>query len=96
MFVATGPEIGERIKQLRESAGLSQNELGRRAGISGQAVSLIEAGKRDPTWGSVLKLARALGVTISAFDPDTDQLEQEPDGPPAEEPPTMPRRRKKK
>lgn len=56
--------LGERIRQARESAGLSQSALSRLAGISGPAMVELENGlNTKPTASIVTALARALGVT---------------------------------
>lgn len=46
----------------RAERGLSQEDLARRAGIPRPNLSAIERGKRDLTLGTLLGLARALGV----------------------------------
>lgn len=56
-----------KLIELREAAGLSQTELGKRAGITKQAVSHLERGIREPTWGTVQVLAQALGVECQVF-----------------------------
>jgi tetratricopeptide (TPR) repeat protein len=56
------PSLGDRIKQLRHAAGLSQEELG--AGlVTGSYISLIEAGKRAPVPEVLVGLAQRLGTT---------------------------------
>lgn len=58
--------IGERIKQARESAGLTQRQLADRLGIraSGfQRISGWETGLRTPSRKNAEKLAEVLGVT---------------------------------
>jgi transcriptional regulator with XRE-family HTH domain len=62
-----GDLFGERLRALREAAGLTQTELGKKAGVSQNAISNLEAGKRQPQWAVVVKLARALGVATDAF-----------------------------
>jgi|SRR6185437_7118911 len=52
--------VGECIKLLRESAGLTQTELADSAGISGSLLSLVESGKRDPSVKTLRDIARAL------------------------------------
>lgn len=42
-------EIGARIKEVRKSAGMSQEEFGRNIGISKPSVSLLESGKNNPS-----------------------------------------------
>ena len=60
--------FGQRLRQLREEAGLSQAELWDRAGVSRGTGEKIEAGiTRSPGWDQVLRFARALGVTPDAF-----------------------------
>lgn len=53
--------LGERIKQARERAGLSQAALAQAAGIRQQTLSALEAG-RAATTRSIVPLAEALGV----------------------------------
>jgi transcriptional regulator with XRE-family HTH domain len=55
-------EIGNRVRELRQVRGLTQRELGRRAGLSHGAVSHLELGIRMPAAATVEKIARALGV----------------------------------
>lgn len=54
----------EKVIYLRLSKGLSRDALGRRAGISRQAVRLIERGDVVPRPETVLALADALGVPV--------------------------------
>ena len=55
-------EIGKRVRELRLERDLTQGELGDRAGVSLQAVSLIETGHRVPSATTVEGIARGLGV----------------------------------
>lgn len=56
--------LGERIKRLRHAAGLSQDALGRLCGVTGQAIWLIEAGRRKSVYPeTAARLANALGVS---------------------------------
>ena len=55
--------FAERLRRLRESAGLTQEELAGRAGLSAKAVSLLERGERTrPYPNTVTSLAEALGL----------------------------------
>jgi transcriptional regulator with XRE-family HTH domain len=54
--------VGRNVAALRRTAGFSQEELAFRADVHRTEVSLIERGKRDPRLGTLVKLARALGV----------------------------------
>ncbi|MDR7566963.1 MAG: substrate-binding domain-containing protein [Armatimonadota bacterium] len=53
-----------RVRQVRESRGLSQAGLARLAGLSRQALSAIEAGRYLPNTGVALRLAQALGCAV--------------------------------
>jgi Zn-dependent peptidase ImmA (M78 family)/DNA-binding XRE family transcriptional regulator len=61
VFVA---KIGARIRRFRRQAGWTQSELARRAGITQEAVSSIESGKRSPGLDVVTRMANAFGVTV--------------------------------
>lgn len=59
--------IGENIKSLRESRGLTQAQLGDAVGVSDKAVSTWESGKREPRMGVVEKLAIFFNVPKSVL-----------------------------
>lgn len=59
--------IGENIRSLRVSRGLTQAQLGDAVGVSDKAVSTWESGKREPRISAVEKLAEFFGVTASAL-----------------------------
>lgn len=54
------------IKNIRESLGWSQSELARRAGVTSAAISKIESGT-SPSYEVLIKLSKALGVSVSAL-----------------------------
>ncbi|MDP8952297.1 MAG: helix-turn-helix domain-containing protein [Actinomycetota bacterium] len=56
------PKLG-RLRELRDRAMLSQEELARRAGVSRATVADLEAGKRSAQAATGRKLAEALGVS---------------------------------
>ena len=58
-----GVGFGGLLRQLRESAGMTQEELAARAGLSSKAVSLLERGeRRRPYAHTVTALADALDL----------------------------------
>lgn len=57
--------IGERIAQKREEVGLNQSELGRRLGLSAQAVQKWESGKSTPRNAKLADIASILGTSVS-------------------------------
>lgn len=53
------------LRIARKIAGLTQQQLAKRAGVDDSFISLIESGKRDihsAGYQTVVRLARALGV----------------------------------
>lgn len=66
------PTFGRRLRALREERGWTQTVLGERAGMGYQEVARIERGEREPTWGTVRKLASALEVTPDSFLAESD------------------------
>jgi len=61
-------DFAGRLKALRAAAGLSQSALAERAGLSVSAVRQFEYGRREPAFGTLVKLAKGLGVSLAAFE----------------------------
>ena len=59
--------FARRLKELREAAGLTQQQLGERAGMHKLSVAKLEQGLREPSWATVQALADALAVGCEAF-----------------------------
>lgn len=57
--------IAKRLALLRKEKGLSVQKLAESAGISRQAVELIEKGKRIPRIDTAQALCKALGITLN-------------------------------
>ena len=57
--------FGLRLRTLRESAGLTQQQLGDSAGFTASVIARYEAGGSLPRPKSLEKLAAALGVSVS-------------------------------
>lgn len=53
-----------RIKELRQKAGLTQEQLAKKVGLSEQAISYYELGKRNPKIDKWQKLADFFGVSV--------------------------------
>jgi transcriptional regulator with XRE-family HTH domain len=58
-----------RLRELRSAAALSQTVLAERAGLSVSTVRQFEYGLREPTYGTLVKLADGLDVSLEAFRP---------------------------
>jgi putative transcriptional regulator len=56
--------LGNRIKEIRMGKNISQTELAYRCGFDKSNFNTIEAGKRNPTILSLLKIANALEIDI--------------------------------
>jgi len=63
----TVENIGRRIWQLRESRGITPNELQARSRVSRSFLSRIESGEMTPSLGTLEKLSEALGVGLNCF-----------------------------
>ncbi len=62
-----GDLVRRRVRGLRTAAGLSLDELGRRAGMSASSISRLETGKRNIDLEALVALARALEVSVDAL-----------------------------
>lgn len=71
--------LGLRVRDFRTRAGLTLEQLGERAGVSGAFVAHIEAGRKNASLATVRKLARALGVSPSEMLADPAEPETESD-----------------
>jgi transcriptional regulator with XRE-family HTH domain len=54
--------IGQRIKELREERGLSQEKFGKMLEVTQQYVGALESGKRNPGRALVFMISRKFGV----------------------------------
>ncbi|MDE6272619.1 MAG: helix-turn-helix transcriptional regulator [Muribaculaceae bacterium] len=61
----TRQRIGHRIKELRESKGMSQRELGKRIDIAYNHIGRIEKGKYNVNLDTLAKIAAALDTEIN-------------------------------
>lgn len=61
------PDVGGRIRTLREAQGLSLRALAEVCGLSVNAISRIERGESSPTVSSLQRLSTGLQVPITDF-----------------------------
>jgi transcriptional regulator with XRE-family HTH domain len=70
--------LPEKLLQIRESLGLSQNEIVRHLGLTGKIsrakISEFERGEREPTLLVMLEYARAAGVCMDVLVDDKANL----------------------
>jgi len=57
--------FGDRVRELRKSKGLSQEELAFRASVHRTYLGGIERGERNPSLKNIKSIADALGVSLS-------------------------------
>jgi transcriptional regulator with XRE-family HTH domain len=72
-------QLGARIRELREAAGLSRKALAETSGTSERAIIKWELGEREPGWFNMLALGKALNVSCETF--TQPPAEREPSGP---------------
>jgi transcriptional regulator with XRE-family HTH domain len=77
--------LADKLKELREAAGLSQLEAAERSGIHHISINRFEKDKRVPTLSNLYKLAEAYGVNICKLLPG-GQLESDEDKKPEKKP----------
>lgn len=54
--------FGRSLRSARRQIGLTQGELGQKAGISSSQVYRLEVAEREPRLSTILSLASALGM----------------------------------
>jgi transcriptional regulator with XRE-family HTH domain len=59
--------FGNNVRELRSRAGLTQLELAHEASLDLSYMSDLELGKRNPSLGVILKLAKGLGCDLAAL-----------------------------
>ncbi len=59
--------IGQRVRRLRESRGITQSQLQASSGVSRSYLSRIESSQMTPSLGTLEKVAEALGVGLNRF-----------------------------
>jgi transcriptional regulator with XRE-family HTH domain len=66
--------FGQLVRQRRQALGISQEELGYRAGLDRTYVSGLERGVRNPSLTALVSLAHGFGISVSDL---ASRLEQE-------------------
>jgi transcriptional regulator with XRE-family HTH domain len=63
----SGDLVRANLRAFRELRGLTQSQLGERAGLRAASVSHFETGQRVPSLASLVKLADALNVSVDSL-----------------------------
>jgi transcriptional regulator with XRE-family HTH domain len=66
--------VGEKIKQIRNSKKIDLSELALRSNLDKEKIDLIETNKILPSLAPLIKIARSLGVHLSTFIDDVEQM----------------------
>ena len=72
--------FGAKLHELRERAGMTKSALARAAGINRGALTRLERGLHPPDWGTLRRIAAALGLRPDDF--RCPGWEPPPPGPP--------------
>ena len=67
--------LGAAVKARREELGLTQEQLDLRTDLHQRWISNVENGKRNPSYGSLRRLAAGLGLTVSQLIARAEQIE---------------------
>ena len=62
--------FADKVKEARISLGLSQTQLGKAAGVSLRTILAYEKGEKTPRPATLLKLAKALNVSVKFLTDD--------------------------
>jgi DNA-binding XRE family transcriptional regulator len=57
----------DKLKDLRTKAGLTQQQLAKKAGLTLHSIRNHEQGVRIPSWQAVIRLAKALSISTDEF-----------------------------
>lgn len=64
--------FGKVLRQLRQDAGLTQEQLGFEADLRRTFISSLELGEKQPSLMTILKLATALGCSAAGLIGDVE------------------------
>lgn len=73
-FYMDNRNIGERVADLREAAGLTQTELANKLETTQSAIARLEAGKQNISTDTLKKISKALGKNILGSTPGSMSL----------------------
>ena len=57
--------LGDELRKARLAAGLTQEKVAARAGLSREYVSIVERNRRSPTVQVFLRICKAIGIKAS-------------------------------
>jgi transcriptional regulator with XRE-family HTH domain len=69
--------IGERLREERNKAGISQRELARRLGVSASLISQLESGQSKPSVGTLYAIVTELDLSLDRLLRGADFVERD-------------------
>lgn len=66
-------EIGERVRTIRELAGMTQAQLASASAVTRTSIVQLEAGRQKIALESLYLIARALDVPVHLFIPEDER-----------------------
>ena len=71
-------DVGQRLRQLRLEAGLSQRALAKKAGVSNATISMVESNQVSPSVSALRQILAGFPLGIAEFfsapEPDVEQV----------------------
>ena len=59
--------FADTLRNARQAAGMTQEDLAERADVSVRFISFLETGKRQPSLSAIAAVSAGLGVSMSAL-----------------------------
>jgi transcriptional regulator with XRE-family HTH domain len=72
--------LGEAVRMMREEKRLTKTAVASRAGISTRWLDDVEAGKSNPTWSNLRRLAHGLRVELTELVAKVERVERSQKG----------------
>jgi transcriptional regulator with XRE-family HTH domain len=69
--------LGEAIWRVRDERGLEQDDVAEKADLASSQLSRLEHGHINPSWGTIRRVAAALGLPMSELVARAEQIEQD-------------------
>ena len=68
--------LGSAIRELRQERGLTLEELASRVELHVSYISLVERGRRNPTWRTVRRISKAMDIPFLQLVSRAEEMQQ--------------------